>query len=761
MKYQKLFLLFYLIIGFIPNIGASDVNSAQSFYISVLNAIVFLFLIINKSSRKPFFESIRYNYFFISLLLFLIWSFITSFFAVNQVESFRVMSEFTPLMLATIPINYFLNTEKSKNLNWILSLIPILLSLEIAAVLLPYFRDLFQSTYISRSARYSGITGNINIAAFSIVIKLPFIWYHMLKKENNLWIKLFSIFIYISGLYAIISVHETRGAILSIFLLILFSCIFYLLRSLLNNTRLPFTKFLALLIPFFLVISINYYQGIKIQKSNVFDRLETIQTFNDSSSMERLRFYKQAISSILENPFLGVGIGNWSLESVKRDLDFISNYVVAYHVHNDFLEIFASTGILGFLFFFGFIFLCIFLLIKKILDSKLDPSVDIHFIILLSIAGYMMDSFLNFPFSRPIQLMQLFICVLILKYLINAKNSFYKVKMSSGLIILILFFLIPLNIYSSGRLYKSNREQFILLGQFNANKLIEPLENVLNFEEDFPNLSGTTIPLSTFKGMYLNENRKYNEAIPYFKKGMIENPYLPVSEAFLGWAYLNLNKLDSALYYTSKAFNKSSNNSIHYAYYMSSLALLKDTLSIEKVYNKMKTISKEEFVDNVYYVSLSTVLGKSNSDEIVSKANKRLLETKDQAAIRGIYFLNFGEENTLKALEAHKIGLKYFENKQYESAAILFEKAAELNNLEAPYFENAANANLKIGNIDKAIFYLDNVLKKLNPKSPKANYLKALILIKNEELDKACDLLLIANKNGHPNAMSVFTYYCK
>jgi len=766
MKFDKFFIFLFLMVGFIPNFEASDRSATQALYLSILNLLTYFYLFLNKERRNNFLDSVQTNYYFLFIFLFFLWSLITSPFAINQTESLRVLTEFGPILVAILPIYYFLNTGINNKTSFIINLIPVFLFFEIAAIIIPYLIDLNQDAIISRSSRYAGVTGNINIAAFSIVLKLPFVWHHLFKSESTKLKRIMCMVIYTAGLFSIFSIHETRGAMLSVLLIIISTALFYVFKSLRLNNKIVFLvkRFSLLLLPLFLVLSLNYYQGVLTEKITVFNRLETLQTLQDGSSQERLRYYGQALSSIAENPILGVGIGNWCLESVKRDIDYISNYVVAYHVHNDFLEIFAETGILGFLFFFGPLFFAVFILIRKIIFQKFADSTDFHFFLLLSIVGYLLDSFLNFPFSRPIQLIHLVLCMVVLSTIIKLKPSSKLEQLNKALLKPIMGFiiiLIPLNVFGTSKTFKSNKEQYILLGQFNSSQFIEPIENVLKYEDQFPSLSGTTIPLSTFKGIYLTKNSRYEEAIPYYKRGIKSNPFLPISEAYLGWNYYNLDKIDSALFYTRKAFNKLPRNGAHYTYYMAALSQIKDTMTISSTYKKMKKLVDEEYVENVYTIALAGVLGKTNSEEILSKANARLLESKDPNAIKGIYILNFGEENTNKGHKAHEQGLVHFENKQYDLAAQFFEVATKFNNLEAPYFENAGNAYMKLGDYSKSLYFLDYVLDKLNPNSAKANYLKALILLENKEKIQGCKLLLKANKNGHPNAMRVYLIYCK
>ena len=114
---------------------------------------------------------------------------------------------------------------------------------------------------------------------------------------------------------------------------------------------------------------------------------------------------------------MGVGIGNWKLHATEYDKPYMQDYTVPYHVHNDFLEIFAELGMPGFIFYFG-IFLWLFFLIFKVVKSKeFDDNnfSDLILLIVISLTVYLADSFLNFPFTRPLmQIQVLFFCALFL-----------------------------------------------------------------------------------------------------------------------------------------------------------------------------------------------------------------------------------------------------------------------------------------------------------------------------------------------------------
>ena len=103
---------------------------------------------------------------------------------------------------------------------------------------------------------------------------------------------------------------------------------------------------------------------------------------------------------------------NFSIEADKNDIE---GYVIPYHAHNDFLQILAEIGILGFL---SYLFIFIFSLLK-ILKNISDDNRMIF--ILMFFLVYAADSNLNFPISRPMIQIILFS---ILAYLVTYKNNY-------------------------------------------------------------------------------------------------------------------------------------------------------------------------------------------------------------------------------------------------------------------------------------------------------------------------------------------------
>ena len=85
----------------------------------------------------------------------------------------------------------------------------------------------------------------------------------------------------------------------------------------------------------------NAYNYIGERFSNVTNPIA------DGSVKERLNFYTTSVQSIIDNPILGIGLGNWKIKSIDLSKDIIRSYRVPYFVHNDFLQTAAEIGIIG------------------------------------------------------------------------------------------------------------------------------------------------------------------------------------------------------------------------------------------------------------------------------------------------------------------------------------------------------------------------------------------------------------------------------
>tara|TARA_B100001175_G_C19476034_1_gene624359 strand:- start:1010 stop:1528 length:519 start_codon:yes stop_codon:yes gene_type:complete len=146
--------------------------------------------------------------------------------------------------------------------------------------------------------------------------------------------------------------------------------------------------------------------------ASIIKRASTINT-EDTSTQQRLRFYQHSFDQLLENPLIGVGLGNWKIKSIDYDKEDVVGYTIPYHTHNDFLEISTELGIIG-LTLYLLIFIFPFFDLFKYKEKK--KIINVNSIILFAGIIYFVDANLNFPHARPV--MQIpFILILVLAFI--------------------------------------------------------------------------------------------------------------------------------------------------------------------------------------------------------------------------------------------------------------------------------------------------------------------------------------------------------
>jgi len=104
--------------------------------------------------------------------------------------------------------------------------------------------------------------------------------------------------------------------------------------------------------------------------------------------------------------------------------------------------------------------------------------------------------------------------------------------------------------------------------------------------------------------------------------------------------------------------------------------------------------------------------------------------------------------------------LYFFEQENYTAAANYFENANRVNPYELAYKENAANAYLKIGNDQRALELLNELIDNYDSESAKAHYLRGLTNYSMGNIEIACEDLKYAYDNGLINNLKVYQVAC-
>jgi len=425
-NFASIYISLILVSIYSPDFNVYDKMASQTFYISVINtlALVFIPIIFKKFQLKTVIK----NPLMLMFLGYVIFAFLSMIKAINVVESLVRISHILTFFFSLFII-VFIASKKLLNINFVLSLIVLSLSVDIFFSLAAYFPFVLNDIpfQYKDNTILVGFYGNRNILATILAFKIPLVIIFAQRFKNN-YLYLFSFFL-ITIAFFNITLLSSRATYLAIILSVLFVVSFEIFRYFKQQNR-PFVvnKYFLFLyfIPLIIALSISNNAIDQLDEGNVVNRISTITSDNDSSKNTRLRYYSQSIDHIIKNPLLGGGIGNWKIISIKYDSKNIKNYIIPYNAHNDILEATAETGIIGglsFLSFFIIILYYLFKMLKKHLSE--DKSIFVFLILTLPFVSYFIDLNLNFPSSRPSNqvLLLLYIgIILTFKFENNAKE---------------------------------------------------------------------------------------------------------------------------------------------------------------------------------------------------------------------------------------------------------------------------------------------------------------------------------------------------
>ena len=277
---------------------------------------------------------------------------------------------------------------------------------------------------------------------------------------------------------------------------------------------------------------------------------------------------------------------------------------------------------------------------------------------------------------------------------------------------------------------------------------------------DIPNITVTTIPINSVKARYYVNAKKYDKALALLEKGTKANPYLYYSEILKSQIFQEKGQLDSAKVYAKKAFFGLPNNDLHASRYINLINMTRDREALEEAFELLTVKNKLNNWKN--YLIIASGLYPVKDQTLIDRAKKAIEIFPNNSEIKNLYNqIAIGTGKLNESIGYSKTGLEYFNKKEYQKAAIEFEKALNANPLDYANFENAATANYMIGNLEKAEEQIDIVINDLNPLNGKCEYIKALIYIKMGDPIGACPLLATSRDSGFSQAEAAFSQYCK
>jgi O-antigen ligase len=417
-------IIIYSIIGLIPNYGAIDRIAPQFLFFSIINlfGLVYLWAYL-KIFKNIILKIFKYKP-FIFLTFFVFYGLISYLYADNQVEVFVKFFRWINILIGLLIISSLLYLLEKRFL--IVSIIfTIVLLIELYFPYDTYFQLISLTDYnIQFGNLLKGASGNKNIAAASILIKIPFVFYLMSEIKNKLIRSLLVLILVLS--FYLIFLLSARAAILSTLLSLIAIVIFNIIRYFkTKKTKAFLNSVLYLILPVLFSIGLFQFQyGLSDNDVSITSRAASINT-EDESTKQRIRFYEHSVDQIFNNPIIGVGLGNWKFKSIDYDKDNIQGFTVPYHVHNDFLEFGAELGLVGLFLYLAIFIYIVFFIIKSFSDKSIYMSlVPKALVFILGGLVYFIDANLNFPHARMvIQIPFIFYVALFFQFKTNSIDN--------------------------------------------------------------------------------------------------------------------------------------------------------------------------------------------------------------------------------------------------------------------------------------------------------------------------------------------------
>jgi len=396
-----------------------------------------------------------------AVLFFLAWTLAASFYAHNHYEAFDQWFQWAACILLFFLLQHIIKSQPRA-----LQLLGVLYAAGLLTAIIGISQYLFKIDIIPQSAPPAATFANKNMASQFITLTFP-LGIALLcgsKKKATTWIAAMGApIMLIFVLYT-----QTRAAWIAICFELCFIISILFWRSCWVKTRLFWNKdkTMATMAGLFLILLfINITPtGFKWQFPSIADRvvsiLDHIQTPSSGEPLKiqprenqaresgsvRLAIWLNTMEMIKNKPFTGVGLGNHKIyyplfhTTAVKDALFSETHQLS-NVHNDFLQLFAETGLIGVIA-AVFAFLSFFALITKLRGTHVDSVFFCAIGIGVSVAGILVNSCFSFPFEMPVPPLILMIYFSIALCLVKNRHP-YMVKAPEKWIGLLILILIP------------------------------------------------------------------------------------------------------------------------------------------------------------------------------------------------------------------------------------------------------------------------------------------------------------------------------
>jgi len=749
-----LFIVLLLLIDFMPYFKSMEIINPQFLYLSVLNLLIGVYFYFNSDliaeNAVPVLKKSCVPKIYLAFLFICGLSFITA------KNTSLVLTKITTLCIVfCLFVNLsILLKEKLNLINKIVFVVCISALIQSWEQLADFIIIPRHASIIQLLANMKGNTGNINILAASLSIKVPFlligITHFKNYKKGLLIIALFSV-------TAVIFLTGARTALVNLSLIFIVY-IAYLFKEY-GFERSTFTKILVLIIP---VLLASLFSNTIFEKSkdtsryvSLENRIAQINT-DDDSSKARLIFWNNIIKMTETSPLLGIGLGNYQIESIPYEKTTANDSNASLHAHNDFLEITAETGIIN-----GLVYLSMFIFVffingRRILKSTNHQVKNAACLTLLLLIVYGVDSLFNFPMYRPT--MQLFFALLLAMTITNSshlKDEMHNFRADRGIKLYPVLIVVALiTTYSAFIINKASRLEYLIVADDinNNQKGFLTGDEVMNRMTKYPNVLSSSESFYEYAGIYYMREKNYEKAQNCFAHADKINPYFGRINFYKSVISKNQGNTDSAYIYMKQAFYQRPRNIDIYKVAISLAAAKRDTLEIIKEHKLFSKYRKIPEAWNIAAIELQHAgYSRNNLVQLMDEGLKAL--PKDSSLIK--------QRNTFLITNYIIEGQHFMDTSNPAKALETYEKALKIDPENIYVMQNIGFYHYSLGHYPQAITYFLKALKYPGLNNGKTEFFISLSYMKSNDKENVCKYLNLAKSKNYPGAQLVFDKYCK
>ena len=780
-----LFFVGLLITDFIPDFDiVSYTVPIHYLYLSFLNVLMGIYIYFNPTLlNNSLIGKVKKSLFLKLYFLFLILCAISLFFARNIPLSIVSISYLLIAFLTIIHLSILFNNRLY--LIYKMTIIVVVVTfLETAIVLLDFLKLFKTDPFVAYKLSLN--TGNINIFAATLNLKIPFVLLGIFTFSS--WKKWLSVVAFASSCL-ILFLNNNKAAFLSLAIVVL---IFLIYKA---SNKKVYKTIGILLATLVAVIGLAYFitkdsneistpVPTEVSMKNAPSMLSSFD--KEQSASSRFMFWKNALELSKQNLLTGVGLGNYAIEISPYDNKSLNDGNLTLHPHNDFIEILVETGIIN-----GLIYIALFITLLvvnlKRVKSKNQETQIIALITISMLVVYGIDSLLNFPLHQPT--VQIGFCLIMIFTLLNQfSNDDKSISLLSKNYILPTILVSLTLLYFTNVIFKSYKLELEIKTDFTIENHQITADYIAQNLPKYPNVNNETYPFLQKLGIYYYFENKFDESKKTFAESKKINPFSGVEDWYLSKIYEKTN-VDSAQYYIKKSFDARPRDLNTYLNVLFLSNMKKDTVEMLKtnevfstyrnapinyihtsnaLYNSGYNIKKlNNFIDEGLrnFPGDSSLIERKKMFQKVLDAkngiitsNKSGIETikNDETTVADDKIKNVVTINTYLQ-EAVNYGAKGQYDLAIKSYLLVLEKYPD----NLAIHQNIGICKFEQKKFKEAIPYLEKSLNDPKLNDGKSEYLLGISYLNTQNKEKGCSFLNKSKAKNYPNAAQIITQYCK